>query len=252
MSTDLIAVVEIGSEFDDESPYPSTEDEEGAVSLVLEDGENVLWRGAAKVATDKKVADARLQEIWELPEPAEVLISDRRVAYICERYDTGSSWVGGGAIGLSLALTATAISKKKAANRRQGKVAIGQVRYEWPMNVMYYSSWLGNSHMSTFVGLSCFDGPDMVRLKLKLGVGEEWAAWLAQVIAYNRAHSQSATSLSDSDLKFLKKQAEGAEPKILKTGKPGGLAKASVRHVIYELPGYSSVSNAPLGLSTPE
>jgi hypothetical protein len=54
--------------------------------------------------------------VWSLTEPAEILVTDQM-------------------IGAPVALAATGISHARAARRRQGKIAAGQVRFEWPLNV---------------------------------------------------------------------------------------------------------------------
>jgi hypothetical protein len=57
-------------------------------------------------------------------------VSDCRVALSCEKFTKGSTWVGGG-VGAAVALTATAVSAARARSRRQGKIMVGHLRYEW-------------------------------------------------------------------------------------------------------------------------
>lgn len=74
---------------------------------------------------------------------ASLLVTDCRVTFACSAYDKGSSWWGIGLIGVSVALTATAVSKARAAHRRQGKMLVGQVRYAWLRQVTWrQGTWL--------------------------------------------------------------------------------------------------------------
>ena len=57
-------------------------------------------------------------------------ITDCRVAFACENYDTGSRHWGIGA-GAIVALAADGISKAAAAHRRKGKILVGHTRYPW-------------------------------------------------------------------------------------------------------------------------
>lgn len=62
-------------------------------------------------------------------------ITGGRVVFASASFDKGSTWVGFGGIGAAVALTATAVSKARAAARRRGKILAGQVRYPWLSSV---------------------------------------------------------------------------------------------------------------------
>ena len=64
-----------------------------------------------------------------------MFVTDSRVALACEMYDKGGGWVGFGAGGLLVAVTANAVSKARAASRSRGKVLVGHVRYPWLKSV---------------------------------------------------------------------------------------------------------------------
>jgi hypothetical protein len=72
---------------------------------------------------------------------ASVFVTDSRVAFYSENYDTGGSFLksGGDAIGLIL----VGISKARAKKRSEGKVMVGHIRYEWLEQVAFHSkaSW---------------------------------------------------------------------------------------------------------------
>jgi hypothetical protein len=68
---------------------------------------------------------------WVLPNPTTLVVTDRRTAFLTTQFDKGGGWVGFGVAGLAVATTANAVSKRRAAQRSAGRVAIGQARHEW-------------------------------------------------------------------------------------------------------------------------
>ncbi|GAA4035391.1 hypothetical protein GCM10023063_19830 [Arthrobacter methylotrophus] len=59
-------------------------------------------------------------------------VTESRFAMICEKYDKGGGWIGGGA-----ALVLNAGSKILAANRRRGKALTGHLRYAWLRQILF-------------------------------------------------------------------------------------------------------------------
>jgi hypothetical protein len=73
-------------------------------------------------------------------------ITGGRAVFASASFDKGSTWVGFGGVGAAVALTATAVSKARAAARRRGKILTGQVRYPWLSSVQAHPrSGRGNS-----------------------------------------------------------------------------------------------------------
>jgi hypothetical protein len=65
-----------------------------------------------------------------------VYVTNRRTLFVCGEFEKGGGWVGFGLAGVAVALTANVISKRKAANRSAGKIAIGHIRHEWVTGVV--------------------------------------------------------------------------------------------------------------------
>lgn len=101
-------------------------------SLRLLSGETVLWRGQAYVGEflfTREFDD--FDRLWDLPEPADVVVTSERVAFLCERWTAGGGWRSHGMAPFT-AMTLNAVSKMRAAARRRGVVMVGQCRWEWP------------------------------------------------------------------------------------------------------------------------
>jgi hypothetical protein len=96
----------------------------------LEAGEPVLLQFWATVSQHGYV-NGHWTKTWDLPEPCQVTVTDRRVVYVCRKFQKGSSWVGFGVVGATVAGTAMAISAVRARRRRAGRAAVGQLRHEW-------------------------------------------------------------------------------------------------------------------------
>lgn len=89
--------------------------------VLLEDGEQVLWQGRLDIAghlVGVTVADREL--CWALPRPAQVTLTDRRLAYVCGDWDLGVA-VGRGRN-----------SARHRFSSSRTRVATGQIRWQWP------------------------------------------------------------------------------------------------------------------------
>jgi hypothetical protein len=95
--------------------------------------EAALWRGKANVGEylyTEQFDD--YDRLWELPEPADVLITNRRIVFMCERWSVGGGWRSHGTAPVTTALL-NAASKMRAAAQRRGVVMVGHCRWEWPV-----------------------------------------------------------------------------------------------------------------------
>ena len=144
----------------------------------LEPGEEVLWAGPAQVSQTTQPA-------WRLPSETAFVVTDRRLAWLGPP-DKGSTWIGFGAAGLAIALTATAVSRSRAAKRSRNVVTIGHARYEWVSGMVcrrgenligrrnHLLLLVPDSHGSRFIEVS------------GRSIDEEFAVWLARVISWHR------------------------------------------------------------------
>lgn len=79
-----------------------------------------------------RVTDSGIRQVMSLRDvTAWACITDSRVIFAASKFDKGSSWIGFGPIGVTVAVTAMAISKARAMSRSRGKILAGQVRYPW-------------------------------------------------------------------------------------------------------------------------
>lgn len=91
--------------------------------IVLDSDERVLWQGRVELAgylLGRTVDDSTLS--WKLPRPADVVVTDRRLAYVCAGWDLDGAPAAGRAGPRHLSRT----------GRGGGRVATGQVRWQWP------------------------------------------------------------------------------------------------------------------------
>jgi hypothetical protein len=115
----LLTVREIG---DRDHPYWLPASEDGGEPL-LEPGEDVLWRGQGHVRLSGPL-DHTLENV-------RLFITGRRIVWLTTEFDRGGGWVGFGVVGLTTAVVANHVSKRRAKGRRAGRVALGQIRLEW-------------------------------------------------------------------------------------------------------------------------
>lgn len=182
---ELIAIQEIGERPD---PYwsPTYSWTHPEQPLVLDEDEQLLWWGNGNI-------EARGSEAWKV-QGFTVAVTDRRIVWFKADFDKGGGWVGIGPVGIAVALTANAVSKKRAKERSVGMVLIGQVRFEWiravaeqhltaPLKIQFHSCILYVPTTPDEVSLE-FDGGQMGR--------EGVAVWLAYLIRQHRALQSSS------------------------------------------------------------
>jgi hypothetical protein len=101
------------------------------------------------------------RRLFRAPEiRARLLLTDARITVACSKFDKGGGWVGGPVAMLAL----NAGSKLLAANRRRGKMLVGQIRYPW-IDAVYAqnkSGWRGGEMMRVIVQ----SGGQAMRLEL--------------------------------------------------------------------------------------
>ena len=115
-------------------------------------------------------------------------VTESRFAMICEKYDKGGGWIGGGA-----ALVLNAGSKILAANRRRGKALTGHLRYAWLRQILF-------QRKEGFLGIEALrlvyksEGANMY-LQLTLDKSTDSAALahelMERTVAYRKADTDS-------------------------------------------------------------
>ena len=104
-------------------------------TVLLAPDETVLWRGKANVSEYLYTDEFDdYDQLWELPEPADLLITNKRIAFLCERWTVGGGWRSHGTAPVTTALL-NAASKMRAAAQRRGVVMVGHCRWEWPARI---------------------------------------------------------------------------------------------------------------------
>jgi hypothetical protein len=95
--------------------------------LVLDPGEQVLWRGRVELTgylLGPSSGDGVLH--WSLLRPADVTITDRRLAYVCEGWEIAEARAA-----RHLTPTGTPLAGRRPV-RAASRVITGQVRWQWP------------------------------------------------------------------------------------------------------------------------
>lgn len=127
-----VLAIRTGSDAGDGALYPVLTDleEPGLLALDEHDGSDVKTFVATAVKVIQVAETAKT--LFRLGDVRiDVLVTESRLALACEKFDKGGGWVGFGAGGLLVAVTANAVSKARAAKRSRGKVLVGHLRYPW-------------------------------------------------------------------------------------------------------------------------
>lgn len=129
-------------------------------------------------------ATAAHRTLWELATPAKVTFTTERIAFSCERYNAGKRHMAIGLPMIAVAFAGQAVSAHRAKKRRQGKVALGHLRYEWVTKVAVER---GLTRRPTGVNIHAVAaGPEPTPVVLQLGCAHQsqtMGHWLARVIA---------------------------------------------------------------------
>jgi len=147
---------------------------------IFEPGEATIWSGRLRAGLLRQRANDRpLARVWELPEPAEVWLTDRRLVFICRKFTAGdwkTAWLDW------TDLLASTVNSISAEMRRHGRVATGQVRYEWPVSLQLMSRRV-NLRQLTLLGIDCVDPWDDAVVRLVLyDKSQELVAGLARMM----------------------------------------------------------------------
>ena len=128
-----VLTIRSGADTGDDALYPTVSDASGLANITLDarDGQHVMQVVATSVRV-LEIGSAGIKTVVKLQEvKIDVYVTDSRLALACQKYDKGGGWVGFGAGGVLVAVTANAVSKARAASRSRGKVLVGHVRYPW-------------------------------------------------------------------------------------------------------------------------
>jgi hypothetical protein len=138
----------------------------------LEPGEVLRWRGRAHVAEDRyaepQVLHADYERVWNLLGPADCLITDRRITYRGDRGNT-LQWSGGMS-------AAVAPSLREPRGDSHWGMPMGQVRFQWPLNVV-----VQRQVQAAVIGVTCINGGMPLRITLTMIDTQTSRAWLGDV-----------------------------------------------------------------------
>jgi Protein of unknown function (DUF2510) len=173
----IMLVREVG---DDEWPYWLAASLDGREPL-LEQRERILWRGQVRVS-EKQPGK------WQLPDNTQLFVTDRRTIFLTQEFDKGGGWLGFGVVGLTVATTANVVSKRRAAQRSAGRVAIGQIRHEWLGGILLrrVKALIGGTDTYVDLLVASSGGPRAIELWGRATADENYVRWLASVVAQQR------------------------------------------------------------------
>jgi hypothetical protein len=132
-----------------------------------------------------------------------------------------------------VALVVMGVSHLRAASRRRGRVAAGQVRFQWPTRVTVESRSV--REVATYVVLRCEQansGPLHLRLWSGSYMAEQLATFLVSRIAQFRLDFPYTQPLTEAQLADLKEQA--VRP-VSRSESPAGNPRG--QSLTYHLPG---------------
>lgn len=168
---------------DDQSPV-ELEPLDGSVDRVVSEGFEV-----------SELVAGGWKHLMKLESKADILVTDARFVVACTKFTKGGGWVGFGA-GAFVALAANGVSKARAANRRRGKMLVGQVRYAWLRSVGYMPrrGWGSKEELRLGVKVKTESGETRdlfldVSLPKHVNSGELARAIVRRAAAYRLAHT---------------------------------------------------------------
>jgi hypothetical protein len=95
-------------------------------AVILDDDEDVLWEGRAALAGYLiGHRSAHAERRWTLPRHADVVVTDRRLAYVCEDWDLRAGPRPAGAVPVRPL-------RRRPALGSGSRIAAGQVLWQWP------------------------------------------------------------------------------------------------------------------------
>jgi hypothetical protein len=122
----------------------------------------------SKVSIRRKMGNNWVTETQTKDISFQLWITGTRVILYCRNFDKGGGWRGWGLGGLAVAVTANAISKGMAANRRRGRALVGNIRYPWITKVGF-SPRSGIGSRET-IDIQYIDGTDSTKPECSLTI----------------------------------------------------------------------------------
>lgn len=210
MTYNALAVVQVGDAPD--VLHPSIND---ALQIIPEPADGPLDTPfqVSMVSVRRKVGNAWVSQTRTQDISFQMWVTGSRVLLYCRNFDKGGGWTGWGLGGLAVAVTANAISKGMAANRRKGKALVGNIRYPWITRVSF-SPRNGFGTRET-VELEYVDGTDptkpacsvTIHLDNRTDANRVARHIVDKIIAYRYANGET---LNDDELgKFENLRASG-------------------------------------------
>jgi CHAT domain-containing protein/tetratricopeptide (TPR) repeat protein len=136
----------------------------------INSGETIRWRGLANVVEIRR--GEQEEAIWALPEPADCVITDRRLIYLARKIKLGTGPIG--------TVASTLVDKESSSTSR----FVGQVRFEWPASVTLIKN--NAEGVNRYIQLLCQDHDMMV--KIILSMSQRSPALTSEQIAAGFAH----------------------------------------------------------------
>jgi CHAT domain-containing protein len=130
----------------------------GDLLIRLDPDEVIRWRGLAYVAETRwdGQRDSPWQRIWKVPEPADCLITDRRLTYRVNKIERGTGQL------------ATIADSLKVPTDGPPWVLAGQVRFQWPAVVILAATHQHAGIPARTLTLLCEDRDIAVRIILEM------------------------------------------------------------------------------------
>jgi hypothetical protein len=176
-------------------------------SPVLGQGEQVLWQGVLNVSALRQISDnLSLKTVWRFPVGADVWVTDQRVVYCCKKFEAGE-WKT--AFFEETGPLVAAVESAKAVAHRVGKMAVGQVWYEWPAQFLLLRNrtWLGSK--AATLGVTCVDPWDDALVRLLLSDrNEAKVAEVARILIRAIAEQRLVSPLTEDARAALAAQSQ--------------------------------------------
>ena len=176
-------------------------------SPVLGQDEHVLWRGVLNASVLRQISDdLPLKTVWKFPVGADVWVTDRRVIYSCKKFEAGE-WKT--AFFEETGPLVAAVESAKAVAHRVGKMAVGQVWYEWPVQFLLLRNKTRLGLKGAALGVTCVDPWDDALVRLLLSDrNEAKVANVARIVIRAIAERRLASPLTDQARAALAAQAQ--------------------------------------------
>lgn len=96
----------------------------------------IITRFATKILVEVSLPGQEPTKLCEFSEiRADVIVTESRLLFRCDRFDTGRTYGGLTAADTVVGLAMTAVSKLRARGRNQDLALVGQIRYPWLQSI---------------------------------------------------------------------------------------------------------------------